>query len=184
MTPFGSDTALLEAMHRGDPEAFAVIYNSHRRWLLVAAISILHNEQEAEELVQEFFIDLWQKKLLQVAHIPTPEALKNFLFVSLKNRCLNRLAKNDTRRRLMNRLLLSESITLPNRRIENEELKAQLDAAIHQLPPKQGQVFQMAYLDNKTHKEIAHEMQISENTVKKQMSLALKTLRDYLKKRG
>lgn len=183
MTPFQSDTALLEALYRGAPEAFAVIYNSHRRWLLVSAMTFLHNEQEAEELVQEFFIDLWQKKLLEKNHFPALDALKNFLFISIRNRCLNRLAKDDTRRRLMNRLFIADTFALPHRGLENEELKAALQAAIHQLPPKQGQVFEMAYLDNKSQKEIAQYMHISEHTVKKQMSLALKALRGYLKGR-
>ncbi|MRG45848.1 RNA polymerase sigma-70 factor [Chitinophaga sp. SYP-B3965] len=161
---------------------FDHLYTTYRRWLMVIAVGILQNEQEAEELVQEFFIDLWQHQTYKNIPVGSKEATQNYLFVSIKNRCLNRIAREDTRLKRLNRFLIMPGpVTLPDNKLENTELKNQLDDAIGQLPPRQNQVFQSAYLMDKSRKEIADEMKISEKTVKKQMQLALKALRNYLK---
>lgn len=182
MTDGYNDLALLVQLQQGNALAFDHLYTTYRRWLLVVAVGILQNEQEAEELVQEFFIDLWQHQLYKNIPTTSKEAVQNYLFVSIKNRCLNRMAKEDTRLKRLNRFLtMPEPVTSPNNKLENEELKTQLNDAIGQLPPRQSQVFQSAYLMDKSRKEIADEMNISEKTVKKQMQLALKALRNYLK---
>lgn len=161
---------------------FDHLYTTYRRWLMVVATGILQNEQEAEEVVQEFFIDLWQRQSYKNVPAGSKEALQNYLFVSIKNRCLNRMAKEDTRlKRVNNFLAMRTPVASPDNKLENTELKNQLSNAIGQLPPRQGQVFQNAYLMDKSRKEIADEMRISEKTVKKQMQLALKALRNYLK---
>ncbi|SIO03259.1 RNA polymerase sigma-70 factor [Chitinophaga niabensis] len=161
---------------------FNHLYITYRRWLMVVAVGILQNEQEAEEIVQEFFIDLWQRQSYKNIPTSSREAMLNYLFVSIKNRCLNRMAKEDTRLKRLNRFLaMPLPVTSPDNKLENTELKNQLEDAIGQLPPRQSQVFQSAYLMDKSRKEIADEMNISEKTVKKQMQLALKALRNYLR---
>ena len=161
---------------------FDHLYTTYRRWLTVVAVGILQDEQEAEETVQEFFIDLWQRQSYKNIPTSSREAMLNYLFVSIKNRCLNRMAKEDTRLKRLNRFLsMPLPVAAPDNKLENTELKNQLENAIGQLPPRQSQVFQSAYIMDKSRKEIANEMNISEKTVKKQMQLALKALRNYLK---
>jgi RNA polymerase sigma-70 factor (ECF subfamily) len=177
-----NDIELLAQLKTGSLAAFRHFYSAYRKWLYVTAFSILKNEAEAQELVQEFFIDFWQKNLGSKIDLSTTGSLKNFLFVSVRNRCLNRIARDRTRKKRLKNIMLPEIYTLPQSRLENNELKEQLENAISQLPERQLIAFRLAYEEHKTRKEIAAFMNISEETVKKQVANALKTLRASLKK--
>ncbi|MCW3465355.1 RNA polymerase sigma-70 factor [Chitinophaga nivalis] len=182
MSATTNDTELLAQLKTGSIAAFQHFYIAYRQWLLVTAMTILKNEEEARELVQEFFIDFWQNARYEKIDLTNIQTLKNFLFVSIKNRCLNKIAKDDTRKKRMKEIMLAADYTPPNNKLENNELKQQLENAINLLPERQLLVFRLAYLEHKTRKEIAAAMQISEETVKKQIANALKTLRTYLRK--
>lgn len=177
-----NDTELLAQLKTGSLAAFRHFYNAYREWLYFTAFTILKNEVEAQELVQEFFIDFWQKDLGARIDLSTTNSLKNFLFVSVRNRCLNRIARDATRNKRLKDIMLPETYTLPKTRLENNELKEQLETAISRLPERQSIAFRLAYEEHKTRKEIAAFMDTSEETVKKQVANALKTLRASLKK--
>lgn len=175
------DIELLAALQTGSVEAFDHFYHLYREWLLITAMTILQDQEEAQELVQEFFIDFWQQALYKRIDLNTIPTLKNFLFVSIKNRCLNRISKDETRKKRLSWLQHPPYIP-PDSRLEKNELRAQLEGAINLLPQKQSQVFRLAYQEHKTRKEIAAVMDISEETVKKHVASALKTLRQLLEK--
>lgn len=177
-----NDIELLAQLKTGSLPAFQHFYTSYRQWLYVIAVSVLKNEVEAQELVQDFFIDFWQKNMSARIDLSTTNSLKNFLFVSIRNRCLNRIAKDTTRTKRLKDILLPETYTYPESRLENNELREQLETAISQLPERQSIAFRLAYQEHKTRKEIAAFMDTSEETVKKQVANALKTLRASLKK--
>lgn len=181
MNAHNNDIELLAALKTGSVEAFDHFYHLYREWLLITAMTILQDEEEAQELVQEFFIDFWQHALYKRIGLSTITTLKNFLFVSIKNRCLNRISKDETRKKRLSWLQHPPYVT-PDTRLEKSELRAQLEGAINLLPLKQSQVFRLAYQEHKTRKEIAAVMDISEETVKKHVASALKTLRQLLEK--
>ncbi|CAL1518030.1 RNA polymerase sigma-70 factor [Chitinophaga sp. MM2321] len=182
MSAINNDIELLAQLKTGSIHAFEHFYTSYRQWLLITAMSILKEEEETQELVQEFFIDFWQHALYQRIDLTSISSLKNFLFVSIKNRCLNKISKDDTRRKRMTQIFSAVTYAIPGEKLENFELGQQLEGAINQLPERQSQVFRLAYQEHKTRKEIAAAMEISEETVKKQVANALKTLRENLKK--
>ena len=177
-----NDIELLAQLKTGSPDAFQHFYTTYRQWLYVTAVSILRNETEAQELVQDFFVDFWQKNMATRIDLSTTNSLKNFLFVSIRNRCLNSISKDNTRLKRLKDIMLSDNYTYPQNRLENNELKEQLETAISQLPERQSIAFRLAYQEHKTRKEIAAFMDTSEETVKKQVANALKTLRASLKK--
>ncbi|WP_341841054.1 RNA polymerase sigma-70 factor [Chitinophaga caseinilytica] len=176
-----NEVALLLHVQQGTGD-YETFYHYYRKWLLIAATAILQHEQEAEELVQEFFIDCWEQRLVLRIPATSRDAIRNYLFISIRNRCLNRMAVNDTRRRRLAMLTgLLDDYQAPENRLESRELGRSLEDAIEQLPPRQGSVFRSAYQHDKSRREIAVEMNISEKTVKKQMQLALKNLRTLLR---
>ncbi|MFY0255753.1 RNA polymerase sigma factor [Chitinophaga sp. 30R24] len=177
-----NDIELLAQLKTGSLSAFQYFYNAYRHWLYLTALSILRNETEAQELVQDLFIDFWQKDLSTRIDLSSTNSLKNFLFVSIRNRCLNKIAKDATRNKRLKDITLPDTYTYPHSRLENNELKEQLENAISQLPERQSIAFRLAYQEHKTRKEIAAFMDTSEETVKKQVANALKTLRASLKK--
>lgn len=176
-----NEVALLLHLQQGTGE-YASFYHHYRKWLLIAATAILQQEQEAEELVQEFFTDCWERQLYLRIPAISRDAIRNYLFIAIRNRCLNRMAVADTRRRRLAMLTDSlEDVTYPVYKMETQELGRSLEDAIRKLPPRQGTVFRSAYQEDKSRREIALEMNISEKTVKKQMQLALKNLRGLLR---
>ncbi len=176
-----NEVALLLHLQQGTGD-YDTFYRFYRKWLLIAATAILQQEQEAEELVQEYFIDCWERQLYLRIPAISRDAIRNYLFISIRNRCLNRMAVNDTRRRRLAMLTgLQDEHQLPDPVLETRELRQTLEDAINMLPLRQGTVFRSAYQLDKSRREIAIEMNISEKTVKKQMQLALKNLRGLLR---
>lgn len=179
MPSYMNDTELLNGLKAGEEAAFDHIYTAYRKWLWIAALGILQNETEAEEIVQEFFIDFWQvqaeKDFTDINH------LKKYLFVSIRNRCINKLESNKVKKRRYERMNLPQGFTLPANRLEQNELQRLLNDAIGKLPPVRSKVFRMGYLFQRSRKEIANALNISEESVKKHMMLALKDLRVSLK---
>jgi RNA polymerase sigma-70 factor (ECF subfamily) len=177
------DILLLEQLKAHDPRALTILDKTYRPWLEIVAMTILQNNVESQEVVQEFFIDFWNKELYRLIHIYTEKSLKNYLFISIKNRCLNFIEKDQVRKRRFHLLLegLSEDYVRPANRLENEELNERLTNAIGKLSLRQSEIFKLAYLGGKSRKEIAHALNIAEETVKKQIAVALKSLRIYLR---
>ena len=179
---FNTDTDFFHQLKSGSLKALDHLFHHYHHWLLITAHTFLRNEDEAEETVQEFFIDFWENKRYEALNVTSIETLKNYLFVCIKNRCLNRIAKNKTRKKRYENLLVPNDLILPEHPLENSELKKRLSNAINQLTERQKEVFELGYLQDKTRKEIASELNIAPETVKKLIAQALKSLREYLNK--
>lgn len=172
---------LLERLKAGDSEAFDEVYTSYRKWLWIAALGILQNEADAEEVVQEFFIEFWQR--MEQRQFDDIQHLKNYLFISVRNRCLNKLQRDKVARKRNEQMLQHTELSVSYNQLENSELQQQLREAIAKLPPTRSKVFKLGYLFNYTRRQIAAMLNVSEETVKKHMILALKDLRLALKNR-
>ncbi|MFC6100856.1 sigma-70 family RNA polymerase sigma factor [Olivibacter domesticus] len=176
------DQELFNALKSGDLEAVSAIYNKSRGWLKGLAVSILGREadEEAKDLVQDFFVDFWEKRLfLRIEHA---EALDSYLYRAFYNRCLNKLkSKERLQKREHEYLLWPEAYQLPANRLENNELNLALNAAMDKVPPMSAKVFKLVYFEEKSRLEVASEMGISPNTVKNQLGKAVKIFRGYLK---
>jgi len=179
MEKYDNDIYIWQRLMIKDPSAFECIYKKYRVWLTISAINILQNEVEAQDLVQKFFISLWQMEETKFPVLNGP--LKNFLFVSIRNRCLDQIRSDERKKRRYASLQLPLSYEPPTNVLENKELQRQLDAAIKQLPDIRSRVFKLGYIHQKTRQEIAAELGISEATVKNHMALALKNMRELLK---
>lgn len=190
MSIYDQDIILVEQLKAGDTDAFAELYERHRQWLIVIALTVLGNEDEmeAQDLVQQFFIDFWERSLIK--NLNNPATLKAYLHRSIFNRCLDRIeSRKVEQKRKANLALISSTLQLPenhrlekeDKEIEHNELNARLRAALEEMPSTCAKVFELAYLQHKNRKEIAHEMGTSPNTVKNQLVHALKILRQKFK---
>lgn len=183
MSIIDKDILLLEQLNAKEAHAFTVFDKTYRSWLEIVAMTILQDKVQSQEIVQEFFIDFWNKELYSSIQIYTDKSLKNFLFTSIKNRCLNFIDKDQVRKKRFYSILraLPEDYELPANTLENTELKERLIRAIKLLPGRQSKIFNLAYLSGKSRKEIAYMLDIAEETVKKQIANALKKLRANLR---
>lgn len=171
-----NDQILLDRLKAQDAGAFTELFKQYRKWLLVVALTILDDENEAKDLVQEFFIDLWEKRLYE--KIDT--SLKSFLYTSIRNRSLNKIKKEAVRKKRLDRIPPAGQ-TLPGNFMEDQELRRQINTAIEKVPPESAKVFRLTYLEQKNRNEVAQTMGISPSTVKHQLARAIRILRERLK---
>jgi RNA polymerase sigma-70 factor (family 1) len=173
------DRLLLEQLKAGDSSAFTTLYNTHRKWLAITAMTILEDEEEVQDLIQDFFIDFWSNQ--RFCQIGPPYNIRAYLHLSIRNRCFDKVRRKKVRQKRMERIsMIYEPLYLPEDRLANQELRLQLNNAIDQVPPMSAQVFRLTYLEQKSRNEIASQMGISPNTVRNQLVRAVKILRQRL----
>lgn len=175
MRPYSyTDQELLFQLREGDHTAFREIYTRYWDKLFYVAAKKLQDLHEAESLVQDVFVDIWQRR----DRLEVQGALDGYLVVAVKYRILNFLAKQE-RMRAYQQYAGEQMNTVDfstEEWIRFEDLKEWLDKMVSQLPQK----CQIAYRlreEGLGHKEIARQMQISEKTVETHISRALKALR-------
>jgi RNA polymerase sigma-70 factor (ECF subfamily) len=174
-----TDLELLSRIREGDEAAFEVIYKRYYPLLYVHACKLLKSPDEAEDIVQEIFSGLWQK----AARLEITVSLSAYLYAATRNRILNWIE----RRKVRTEYLLSiqefsrDGTYITDEQMRERELAALIEKEIAALPGKMREVFQLSRYENLSHREIAEKLNISDKTVKKQVSNALKILRDRLK---
>ncbi len=159
-------------------EAFNELYSGTRERLFVYALTFVKDEIIARDIVQDIFIDFWDKQIFQ--NIQT--GLISYLLTTVRNRSVDHLKKSNTQKKLKKEFdyLFDEAYHI-SKKYDNEELEIILKNAIKQLPPMPGKVFLLHYLEKKSHQEIADILGISKHTVSNHMDRALKQLRGILK---
>ncbi len=163
---------------KGDVNAFKQIYALYYAQLCKFAWRYTQCDQQAEDIVQESMVKLWEQK----ERFTEVSNLKAYLFLSVKNACINYLehqkvvAKHaDVVVAEINLLSLQEDNL--ESELEREQLEARVFEAIEGLPAQSGEVFKMKYLEGKRTKEIAEMLGLSPRTVETHVYNALKSLR-------
>ncbi|MFY0256350.1 RNA polymerase sigma factor [Chitinophaga sp. 30R24] len=172
-----SDEVILEKIKAGDVEVFSDLVKNYWSRLYEAAYRRLHCKEEARDAVQEVFFWLWKNK----ANVKLQSSLYNYLLGAIKNYCFNSFRYQE-RSKVRKRQYagLREEVIIP-KELENEELGIGLRRAINNMPSARREVFKMQYLGGLSQKEIAARRGIGLQTVKNQVSSALKELRQCLK---
>lgn len=176
LTP--SDENLLAAFKAGHRQAYKEIYD--RYWLLLFRFSrkMLQDEHLAKDVVQEVFITLWNKGANQDIQSP----LAAYLYTLARHRILDMVKHSKVANKYLDSLnnFVQNSYDTPDRLYLEKELYDQIESEIQRLPEKMRKVFEMSRKEHKSNPEIASELQISNKTVKNQLSSALKILRSKL----
>lgn len=174
-----TDQQLLDLIRTDNRAAFTELYNRYWDKTFAVALHRLSDEHEAEEVVQEVFLSIWQRR----ASIELTHSVATYLSVAVKYKVINHLAKQHRRQLQLNEITIAAAETddTTNNWLNEKELRRQLDYSINQLPEKCRIVFLLSREENKTYAEIAAELNISQKTVEAHMSKALSTLRETLK---
>jgi len=170
-----SDQELTGLLKNGDQAAYAMIYQRYYRLLYIHALKKLNDEEEAKDIIQELFTTLWTKRetILQDTNFAA------FLYTSVRNRVLDYFSHQKVASRYIDSLqgFIDTDPVSADDRVHERELLEFIQAEIQSLPPKMREVFLLSREENLSHKEIAEQLGISEQTVSKQISNALKVLR-------
>ncbi len=143
------------------------------------AFSILKQQETAEEVVQELFVHLWEKR----CDTSITSDVRAYLYRSVYHASLNSI-KSKARRPAMIDIDTSpesKSFDMPGNILAGNELEKQIENAINKLPEKCALVFKLSRFEQLSYKEIADKMQISLKTVENHMGKALQHMRIALK---
>ncbi len=172
---------LLQKISEGDRKAYAVLHSRYQASLYQYILRFTNQSKSiTEEVVQEIFIHIWEKRT-------TLLAIRNFdayLKKAAKNKLLNHLKHNEFKARLhqqfSNRLSESKSLVEEDS-LYNDYHKIALEA-IHQLPEKRKLIFLLSTEENLSLTEIAELLQVSKSRVKQQLYSGTAFIKDYLRK--
>lgn len=170
------DNLLLEQLKCGDVSACRQLFEKYYKLLAAQAFYLLADEMEAEDCVQNLFIELWNKKVFTNIN----SSLKSYLQKAIHNKCLNIIQKRKISQRKLNQYVSSLKETAFINLTEAYEADKSLTMILHALPSKQHLAFYLVYLEERKYKDAAAEMQISVNSLKTHLKLAVKGLRKRL----
>ncbi|MGN6567487.1 MAG: RNA polymerase sigma-70 factor [Flavipsychrobacter sp.] len=161
-----------------DANSFEVVFRSLYPSLCFFAGHLVHGPDDAEDIIEDLFVKLWNKQL----QFESEQHLKAYLYRSAKNACLDFL-KGHERSGARNTLFAEErgySEDAYLNEIIRAEIIAEVYHAIEQLSPQCSKIITMSYVDGKSNQEIADELNLSVQTVKNQKGRGLALLKQRL----
>jgi len=162
-------------------QSFQQAFQQHYEPLCQYAFTLVKENAACEDIVQEIFLRVWEKKQDLVG----TEALRYYLYTATRNNCLTYIEKN--RKSVVTPLNGHEAAGEDTLRLREEAQKPETDfdtllaEALQMLPPKCREVFVLSRVNKLTYQQIAETLQISVKTVENQMGKALKILRGFIR---
>ena len=166
---------------------FKNVYVTHYSKMKRFAQEYVISEADAENIVQDVFLELWEKREV----LSMPVNLMAFLFTATKNRCIDHLRHRVVIRETTNKLMEEQQLILKMKFdsleafdqdfLTENDIEDILKKAIDSLPEKCREIFIKRRIEGKKQKDVAAELNISTNTVETQMGIAYKKLREELK---
>lgn len=172
---YNDDQQLLESIRAGDKNAFQNCFHKFYRKLRVYAYTFVRDNEDAEEIVQQVFCRIWERK----DQLRPEGSLQSFLYRSVYNESLSLLRHQKVR----NTFQIYQTKHMENQdpdvshQILASELSNHIQRAIAELPEQCRTIFQMSRFEQLKYQQIADVMNISIKTVENQMGKALKVLR-------
>lgn len=164
---------------QGDTAAFKSIFDTYSAALSPFVISLTRSRETAREVIQDMFLQLWQKKE-KLGEVENPRA---WLIRLASNTAINYLRKQASEGRLFDKLsTMTEPVHTPEKILAAKETAGLIEQAIRMLPAAQQAVYKLSREQHLTIPEIADKQGVSPNTVKNQLVSALKTIRLFLEK--
>lgn len=172
-----SDEELTVFLKQGDQIAFTEIYNRYWAEMYYHAFRMLKDEDSSKDVVQDVFSTLWLKS----SAVNVNTKISGHLYISVRNKVLNLVAQNKVR----NDYLSSVAAFITNTTndallLDEREILEIVENEIRNLPPRMREIFELSRKDNLSHKEIAEKLNLSDQTVKKQVQNALKIIKNKL----
>jgi len=169
---------LLLSVKQGNAKAFATLYNQYRPQLLQEAYHKIRHQQEAEDMVQDIFASLWQRR----QELSITVSLKHYLQRAVHLQYAYKCRRNEVVRKFLSYTWHTAPESVMPRDLENKELGQQIRASTHCVSaPACRKVFELMYLQEWTQQEIVQHLNIKSQVVKNQACRALKLIRPWLK---
>ncbi len=169
---------LLFSLSKGDVNSFNRIYGDYYDRIFRFVYQTISNREDTEEIVQEVFIKIWDKK----SEVDPNKSFNSYIYTISKN-CINDYLRRVLRSKKYIEELISEFSLIDNQLediVNYRETEKVIKLLIDKLPPKRREAFELSRFKGKTYREISSIMNISENTVDTHIRKSLTWLRKGL----
>jgi RNA polymerase sigma-70 factor (ECF subfamily) len=172
-----ADIALIGRVIARDGRAIGELYDRHRRLLYGLILRILRNRSEAEEVLQEVFVQVWTRADTYNVELGAPVA---WLVRIARNRAIDQIRSNSVRARTAEATPLPPPVETPEARAVMSEQQRAIARALDTLPPEQRELIEHAYFQGLTQSELAARFHLPLGTVKTRVRTGMMTLRREL----
>ncbi|WP_257667324.1 RNA polymerase sigma factor [Parapedobacter tibetensis] len=174
-----TDEQLLEVMRDGNQKAFNELYRRYQALLYAYAFKLTADDMQTQDIVQETFMTLWDSR----ERISITHSVSAYLYSAVRYRFYRLAATDRLRHDLAEALLQAVNTVSPttDAAMFHRELLVLVARIAEQLPGNMGQIFIMSRLEKLSNQEIADALELSEKTVRNQLSQAGKKMREKLK---
>lgn len=172
------DTVFIEKLKADSAEAFETVYNMYAPQLLNYCAARLSSLEESRDLVHDVFVSFYERK----GELDINVSIRTYLFAALKYKMIDHIRKN-THRNYYKEMTLSLNLETEETVLEQtvyNNLNWIMDQEVERLPGRMRETFILSRRHHLTVSEIATQMNVSEQTVKNQLTTALKKLRIIL----
>lgn len=166
-------------IQKGERTAFDVVFRRYYPGLVIFASQFTLETSSAEEIVQDFFVNLWEKR----TNLLASGSLRSYFFMAVKNRCFNYLKHKKVEREAIEELkqVSRQSLLFDPDLYVAGELQEKITQAVNALPQRCREIFMMSRFEGMKNDEIAKTLNLSKRTVETHISNALVSLRRDLK---
>ena len=173
-----NDGELAILLQQGDRAAFNEIYNRYKYLLYLHAYKRLRNADEAEDIIHDLFAVLWNNRDSFVLKTH----LSGYLYTAVRNRIFKFMAHKDIESSYISSFFetAKNTVNITDHLVRENQMAILIEKEIAALPLKMREIFEMSRKQHLSHKEIADQLQLSEQTVSKQVSNALRILKAKL----
>lgn len=168
---------LIVCLKQGSKDAFTALYRQYWKQVYNFCRLYLTNTTVVEEVVQEVFIKIWESR----EFLREDDHFKGLLFIITRNLVFNQYRKsvNEDFYKVTVLAAMEESYDVEEE-IDANNLRDYIDHLIEELPPRRREIFNLSRKEQKSYKEIAQLLNISEKTVENQISESIKYLRNNI----
>lgn len=172
-----TDESLIERLRQGDESALTELYTKFWQYLYIASYNVLRNKELCEDIVQEVFLSVWNRRM----KLKIKVSLKSYLYACTRYQVFAQLRKNKKMLQvdLFNNIDQRVQYNSPEAEAEviYKELVQQINSVVETLPAKCKKVYILSRNEQLTHLEISNRLHISTKTVENHITKALQILK-------
>ena len=172
-----ADDLLVKLLRGSDSLAFEAVYRRHWERVYRLALSKTRHTETAEDITQQVFVSVWERR--REAEI---DCLQAYLSAAVRYRCISHFESRYSRS--VQAGLESAPVQVDastEQMLDHDDLKRSLERAMELLPPRTREVFELSRIRNRSVREIAQSLDISEKAVEYHVTRSLKVMRNELK---
>ncbi|NNG11213.1 MAG: RNA polymerase sigma-70 factor [Arenibacter sp.] len=177
---FKNQSTLIEGLKKGKEDAYVYLVEHYHNQLCIYANSLIRDDLLAEDIVQNVFVQVWEKR----NKLKHDFSLQNYLYKSVHNKFIDQYRKGKAVMALEKKYIAALELAVEEKdEIQEQKILNILFDAIQELPPKCKQIFLMSKKEGLTNIEISEYLNISKKTVEGQITKAFCILREKLGKK-